>query len=821
MNLQANGRKADANPEKSSIIYWLSYGVMFLFLFFMPYQRALFNGASSEFDVDIFFSQLITWTLLLLFSVSLFYNVRKRGNDFIVYLFLLFPPLAYTISHVLGVSDYYSGASLWINVQYSTIFLVGMYLSRPHWGAGLLEKTFLLSGSAIVLFGFANWFGDASFWGLFRWTNENPTLYRDAVMFTENGYRLTSAFQYANSYAAYLIALMIGALLVTVLSNKRAWTIFSSLLLVPAALSFVLTLSRGGFIVLPFVIILVLPLLSLKKQIISIILLIVTSIASFSIVQPVTRLGTELQAQFIALEATKGWLFLLAASIVVMVISLSIRKFLEPKLDVVLQRLHERRSSRIYLPVLGVVAGMIGVYLLFGNSGFSSLLPENIGDRIENINLNQHSVLERGTFYQNAVSLWKDYPAFGAGGGAWQSLYEKYQSNPYVSRQAHNFFLQTLVEVGIVGLITVLILFLGVVYFFLRSHFKKNEEEQGTYLIFYVIVVSILAHSFIDFNMSYVYLGALVYLSLGAMVSGSDLPSFPVQKKLAESKWAFFLPSALLVSSLLFIVLSFNDLSGNRLYESARANASSGTGTLQEILNPLDMAINKTGHPEYVDLKLALMNQLYSQTKDENFAEQAEKLLSEMKQKEPFYKPFVFRELQLQLLKGKYEDGIALLEASIPHYPWDMSLYEQLAAVHFQYGVTLLNAQSVTEAQAHWDAVFAVRDRVEDKAKELEHLPEAQLQGRAFGITPGLALSMGQVYLYRGDDAQAEQYLATALDKTFDQQEDFTAAIYYLGLLKKQGRTDHELLSELLMRVQDPQQINQQIDDISKQAPIN
>lgn len=44
--------------------------------------------------------------------------------------------------------------------------------------------------------------------------------YSDAVMTDANGLRLTSVFQYANSYAAFLIALLLCSIYLTVTSKN-------------------------------------------------------------------------------------------------------------------------------------------------------------------------------------------------------------------------------------------------------------------------------------------------------------------------------------------------------------------------------------------------------------------------------------------------------------------------------------------------------------------------------------------------------------------------------------------------------------------------
>ncbi|MFD1904284.1 O-antigen ligase family protein [Paenibacillus rhizoplanae] len=86
------------------------------------------------------------------------------------------------------------------------------------------------------------------------------------------------------------------------------------------------------------------------------------------------------------------------------------------------------------------VAGVAAIAFLFIGTSARNVLPANIGTRLENINFRQHSVLERFTFYKDAMKVVKDYPVLGTGGGGWASLYEHYQNNPYLSRQVHNFF---------------------------------------------------------------------------------------------------------------------------------------------------------------------------------------------------------------------------------------------------------------------------------------------------------------------------------------------------------------------------------------------
>lgn len=148
--------------------------------------------------------------------------------------------------------------------------------------------------------------------------------------------------------------------------------------------------------------------------------------------------------------------------------------------------------------------------------------------RLENINFQQHSVLERITFYKDALKVVKDYPILGAGGGGWASLYEHYQNNPYTSRQVHNFFLQFLIEVGIVGFIIFMSFILYIFYKYIRGYVKRDKNEFENGFFYLIIALSILVHSLLDFNMSYAFMGILVFIGLAGMAAVMD--SKPLRK---------------------------------------------------------------------------------------------------------------------------------------------------------------------------------------------------------------------------------------------------------------------------------------------------
>ncbi|MBP3635035.1 MAG: O-antigen ligase family protein [Bacilli bacterium] len=115
-------------------------------------------------------------------------------------------------------------------------------------------------------------------------------------------------------------------------------------------------------------------------------------------------------------------------------------------------------SGKIFKLSLFIIIGIIGLSIL------SKYIPEilNIINRFELL-IDSGDVLNgRQELYNLAISLWNKHMFFGNGWGAFSHNYQLYLYNygdvAYVD--AHNVFIQLLCEVGIVGLLFVLIIML-------------------------------------------------------------------------------------------------------------------------------------------------------------------------------------------------------------------------------------------------------------------------------------------------------------------------------------------------------------------------
>ena len=101
-----------------------------------------------------------------------------------------------------------------INCIYAIMFIIGLYVLRDKLGNRIIQSTIMTVTYLIVGFGLLHWFGQGKTAGAIAKWFSNTVLngtYTHAVMTDSNGLRLTSVFQYANTYATFLMAFLFAA----------------------------------------------------------------------------------------------------------------------------------------------------------------------------------------------------------------------------------------------------------------------------------------------------------------------------------------------------------------------------------------------------------------------------------------------------------------------------------------------------------------------------------------------------------------------------------------------------------------------------------
>ncbi|WP_422658513.1 O-antigen ligase family protein [Paenibacillus sp. EC2-1] len=807
--------KRSRKVEKSSGFIWVLLIGLILFLSWTPFQTALFNGQMLEFEKPIFWAATLSCILLFVWIVQYYKTIQLEDQRDWLMVGVLLLPLTYVISLFSAASHYLAMNMVIIQSIYAIMFIIGLYLLRDKMGNKLIQTTIMTISYLIVGFGLLHWFGQGKTAGtIAKWFSNTVMngIYTNAVMVDSNGLRLTSVFQYANTYAAFLMAFLFAAIFFITTSRKWYSQVFHSFMLVPIIVSLLLTLSRGGLVMLPVVFVLLLMFLKPAKQILWIIYCAISGVASLLISKPVTELGLQLNEKFSSSGALKGWGILLGVSAVVGLLGWVIQRFIAPMLESGLNKWSSRKSSNLWIPVGSVVIGGLLILLFIGTS-IKNILPQNIATRLDNINFNQHSVLERFTFYKDAMKVVADYPIIGAGGGAWASLYEQYQNNPYTSRQAHNFFLQYLIEVGIVGFLIFMSFILFIFYKYIRGYMKADEEGRNTHFLYVIIVLSILMHSILDFNMSYVFMGILVFLGLGGMAAVMDnkpLTKWKLKKSTAKTVYSAVVGIGgilVLITSIRYVQASDSALEARKVAQTSQS--------FEEIKKPLDKDLGiRPSHPDSVLLLSSLYHSVYKQTQDEGFYNLSVGLLNKALKDEPYNKFMIKRLIQGHELRNEKDKAFDLLVTNAYKFKWDIEWYESIINQAFDIGYQALGTGETAVKDKYFKRGTEAFEKVQAGIKHLATLPEGQLQGRAFENTPEMILNTGKMYFMTNQPDQAANTLKMGLQEDLSQTTNQDIAQWYLASLQKQGQSDQALLDRLMQIDPNAKQQVQQLAEL-------
>ncbi|MGG4481091.1 O-antigen ligase family protein [Paenibacillus illinoisensis] len=787
-----------SSSSASPLLWTLSIGLI-LFLLWSSFQVALFNGQLLQFEGPIYWAVVITTLLFTVWAVVYYKNISLESQRDWLTLFVILLPLTFILSFISAASNYLATNMILVQCIYAMLFVMTMYLLQNKQINHIIQSSLIGIAYVIVGFGLLNWFGAFSFAGkLVGWFSSGVVngVYNQAIWNDANGPRLASVFQYPNTYAAFLMAFLFISIFSLIRSKKVYIQLIHGFMLVPILLSLLLTLSRTGLVMMPIVFVIILLLLKPAKQILWFIYLAISGIGTIAILNPVNTAGLELQRQFSTGLAAKGWIYLIAVSIVVAIIIWALQRWIAPKLETKLQAWGKRKGASLWNPLGSALLAIIAAVLLLGTS-VRNILPDSISTRLENINFQQHSVLERLTFYKDASKVIADYPLIGAGGGAWTALYEKYQNNPYVSAQAHNFFMQYLVEVGIIGFIIFMAFILYIFYQYVRSYLRRDESERESHFVFFILSMTILVLSLLDFNMSYVFIGMLVFIGFGGMAA--VIEPQPVKRlKLSPSAARGIYTAIAGVSIIILLIISVRFLQANQYAKEAKEVAQTSQ-SFEEIKARLDkdLAIRST-HSDSLLTLASLYQQGFQQTQNDQFYTASVGLLQKGLQAEPYNKSMVKQLIQLYELKGDSDQAYALQKEYANNYIWDMDWYETLISRSFDLGYQALGQGDTAKKESYLTSGLDAYQHVVNGVEHLKTLPEGQLQGQPFDLTPTMILNAGKMKYMSNDSAGAVRILKGGIAEDLSDATNREIARWYLAALAKDGQQDQAVYDKLI-----------------------
>lgn len=773
-------QKSDQN---TTWVFWVVMCFVSLSLIIAPFYRALFNGGQFLFERPIFV--FTTWTAVALVAISIYmfkhWKMNSQKDLMAIAVWLI--PLTYLIS-MLNAASYYSAIQeVYLHIVYAVFFLIGAYFSRSALGAAILQYGLIGSGYVIVVHGLLNWFRNVH--------------YEEAVLLDQ----LSGVFQYPNTYAAYLIGLLIVALIFINNSNKWYMTVPHAFMLVPIMVSMLLTLSRGGMIILPLMVLLYLVWIPWRKQLFVLLYLALAGGVGLAIYNQLTSIQIKLSQQFDSSESLKGWAIVIAVSLIVAVITFLIQTYIA-----IPQSSKDERNKIFYkhnfvVPLCVMVLSILGAILVFGNNSLTDQLPKDVRERLQSINIEDISIASRAEFYKDSFAIAKDYPLIGAGGSAWASLYNQYKSFPYTSAQTHNVISQVLVDTGIIGLL-VFVMFIGLCwYIFIRSIKKRQFTEWNEKkLVFPLFGLTILLHGLLDFDLSFVYLSALLYLSLGVLVSHSENETNSKQISLKAEKTAKIYPAITAIIAVVVFINAFQAFRADKFFMNAQ-KAATTTHNYEDIIRPLDkaLALNQK-HPHYNLFKASVLIDVFRQTNDEKYGSEATAILQKMHKSEPNNSQMNDLQYNLLLFKKEYSQAADWLEFQITTNPWDVNLYEKAITLNFELGYQAFLQSDNDLKDKYWERLLADYERFTDKLNEYHALPKSLQSGYAFEVPPRMVLNIGKIYYLNQDYLTAEKVLRGQISQDIIDQTRREIARWYIATRLKQNLEDNSGLYELLKR---------------------
>ncbi len=511
------------------------FAILMATMLISPYYRGLFfaeNYLVFHLICTALFIALIAFRWFVGITSGL--NVSLMPNRPIDYLFWLLP-FTYLISMIGAVEPGLARNEFLRNFNYVVIAIIIIMTVKTQLQQQIAAITFFLTTLWVSIFGHGVMFGVWEF--------------PDSMI----GTRLSSVFQYPNTLAAFVGAgYLLGLFLMLYYmaesgrkykdsnANFKKYGIwFAPLLFIAVTLLFSTMLhtgSRGGWVVFIVVYGISLLVTPLRQKLFYTMLSSMSMAAGVYLYTVTNRFVEAIRVYNVAIGKNIDDSTVLLDSYLAIDYSSYIVKFVLVAVvlygiafacNLVYQWIsQDQRKFRYGQLALGIVMVVI---VVAGISFVPHFLPESANiealnevwqrfQTLQNIDSTSTDSL-RFTFNRDAIKIVKDYPIFGAGGGAWQGLFQKYQDHPYWSTQAHTYYMQLMAETGIFGFSVLLILLTAITIVFLIVIRGSCETTKLKVLGMVITLIMLLAHNTADFNMAYTIYGGFIWMFLGLLVA--------------------------------------------------------------------------------------------------------------------------------------------------------------------------------------------------------------------------------------------------------------------------------------------------------------
>ena len=126
-------------------------------------------------------------------------------------------------------------------------------------------------------------------------------------------------------------------------------------------------------------------------------------------------------------------------------------------------------------------------------------LPNGLMRLIQTFKLGNISISERISMYKSGLQLFAMHPIVGNGAKTYANMYSKVREYGYSTMEVHSYYLDIVMDYGIIGLIICLSIISLTIYNFIKREDKENIVKKSIFFGWLLIAV----HTIIDFDLSY------------------------------------------------------------------------------------------------------------------------------------------------------------------------------------------------------------------------------------------------------------------------------------------------------------------------------
>lgn len=421
-------------------------------------------------------------------------------------------------------------------------------------------------------------------------------------------------------------------------------------------------------------------------------------------------------------------------------------------------------------------------------SFWQKVLPRQLVERLQSINLETSSNQERIYWSGEALRLIKERPVFGYGGGGWEAAYRSNQSYNYSSTQVHNDWVQLGVETGVVGFVA----WLGLWLLFLYEGFKLRMNNTGRLRSQVWAGMSgamiIGGHAWIDFDLSLGAVSIALWFGFGlirGMIPGKEIPIEKQLSRRQRKKQGVKVksPAPLVVGAicLAFTMGTGSLIAGNSYGNQAVDAVQNGDGNIAleyfqkaSTYDPFQASYNADA------ARLMVMNRELEEAL----------VLGEKAAKQNSFNWQIHLNLaEIHWQSENLDESVEAAERAHSYAPLMQEANNSLARVYSLVGIRYLEDGNEDAAREIFTKLRAMPDGFENYFKQLpENVQNLWSNAKRLKVDPELALSLAMGEYFGGNFAEAVEYLEIALQNEHNQAETLvwlTVAKEQLGQLEE------------------------------------